>query len=270
MRRRIITTTAAVLAVAVAGLGLWHAQPTEAQGGPPAFELPPQAREIAPNVYDLGVTTVDGRAVQGTAYVHTRPNAQAARPSWAGGGGGTSDASSCYSFTKGRLWKSDEPYVYDAASAPDGVNLADALAAATNGAGGWDDQVPADIFGSGSNVAGLTPGILNDKNEVAFGSITDSNTIAVTITWAYRGPPSQRNILEWDMIIDPDWGWGTDAGMHLPSIVAHEVGHGAGMGHTDTTTLCNKQTMYPSAAFGETTKATLEAGDIAGIAALYK
>ena len=56
--------------------------------------------------------------------------------------------------------------------------------------------------------------------------------------------------------------------MDVLNIAVHEVGHAGGMGHPDGT--CVDETMYAYASNGETRKRTLNAGDIAGIKALYK
>jgi len=55
--------------------------------------------------------------------------------------------------------------------------------------------------------------------------------------------------------------------MDFENIATHELGHAAGMGHPSDS--CTEETMYRFADFGEIKKQTLEAGDIAGIKALY-
>src|SRR3989344_2886213 len=56
--------------------------------------IPENAVEVAPDVFDLGLARdVDGRLIQGYAFVH-RKDSQA-KPPWAGGGSG--DSSTCYS-----------------------------------------------------------------------------------------------------------------------------------------------------------------------------
>ena len=57
--------------------------------------------------------------------------------------------------------------------------------------------------------------------------------------------------------------------MDFWNIAAHERGHAGGMGHTEKTTLCSEQTMFPTASKGETIKRDLGVGDVAGVGALY-
>jgi len=277
VRNRLLLALVAI-ALAGAGLGLWNStRTTEAQGGPPGYQLPPQAREVAPNVYFIGSTVVAGRVVDGYAYIHTRPTPQAGKPLGVGGkkGGGSADPSSCYSFTSGRRWNSPEDYIIH----PDGVLTADLVNGAVSR---WEGAAAIDdIFLAASTSNGPAGDInsMDNLNEVSFGPINDPGVIAVTYTWAYRGPPSVREILEWDMRIDSnlEWGWGitepNDAfprgGMNIDSIVTHELGHAAGMGHTDTSTLCQPATMYPYIDFGDASKAILDIGDTTGIAKLY-
>ena len=51
------------------------------------------------------------------------------------------------------------------------------------------------------------------------------------------------------------------------NIATHELGHSVGM--TDLYNFCTEETMYGYATEGETKKRDLNAGDIAGINALY-
>ncbi len=55
--------------------------------------------------------------------------------------------------------------------------------------------------------------------------------------------------------------------MDYQNIATHEFGHAVGLGHPEDT--CTEETMYAFAAFNETKKRTLEAGDIAGVNDLY-
>lgn len=199
-----------------------------------------------------------------------------------GGGGGSDGTDQCYSFLEnGMKWKNTESYLVN----PTSSNLDDnyVLNVIEAGAEAWDEQVSFEIFGTGSkdSSAQVILSNLDDKNVVVFGIVTDENgnvldnVIAVTYTWANWGAPKPwKQILEWDMVFNSgtfDFG---DASsnpslMDLGGIGTHELGHAAGMGHTSTNSLCQEQTMYPTAGFGETKKRTLELGDISGIKALY-
>jgi hypothetical protein len=117
MFRRSLIILTLLLAVFALGASLRGSDDVEARGPPGGFTLPPQAREVAPDVWFLGTAIVDGARVQGYAFVHRRDSA--AKPPWAGGPGngggggddggaaGTTDGnSSCYAFiAKDAKWK---------------------------------------------------------------------------------------------------------------------------------------------------------------------
>ena len=110
-------------------------------------------------------------------------------------------------------------------------------------------------------------GKLNYKNEVFFGDYEQNGVIAVTSVWGTTsGPPSQREIVEWDQLYDLDFAWSTSGdldSMDFENIATHEIGHATGMGHPDNS--CTEETMYYQASVGETKKRSLNAGDITGI-----
>jgi len=109
------------------------------------------------------------------------------------------------------------------------------------------------------------------RNEILFGDYPQEGVIAVTVVWGYfSGPPSQREITEFDIMFDTDYAWG-DATidptvMDLQNIATHELGHGAGL---DDIYNCELETMYGYSNYGETIKRDLYLGDIAGIQELY-
>ncbi len=264
------------LAITVA-LGLWQSQPTEA-GGQQTISLPTNAVEVEPDVFYIGSAVYNGRVVDGYAYVHranvpTDHRRDAAKPPWAGGGGGGDDSlaeADCYSFTKSRRWLTTEPWVLNASGSPFSYDQLEPLL--TGAQGDWELHANAfDIFGTGS--ASVASGYaLDGVNLVYFGNFAEDGVIAVTITWAYRGGPNGKEIVEWDMLFDTDFTWslaGASGSMDFRNIAEHEIGHAAGMGHSPTDPVCVGQTMYPTASFGETDKRSLELGDTTGIGLLY-
>ena len=103
--------------------------------------------------------------------------------------------------------------------------------------------------------------------------MTDPNAIAVTIIWGiFGGSPFNRQLVEWDQIYDDatyDWSISGEAGkMDFENIATHELGHAVGMSDLYNST-CANETMYGYAAYGETKKRDLNAGDISGISKLY-
>ena len=138
----------------------------------------------------------------------------------------------------------------------------------------WDTEVTPSIFGAGAqttNRLSADTGAPDGANETYFARIVGrgaGGTIAFTILWREVGGP----IIEWDMVFNTRFDWsltGEAYKMDFWNIAAHETGHAAGMGHTEKTTLCSEQTMFPTVSKGETIKRDLDVGDVAGIAALY-
>ncbi len=241
-------------------------------------ELPPQAREVQPNVFFLGTAVDNGRVVEGYAIVHPRQNG--AKPDRAGngkggGGGGGGKQSSCFAFlAKGASWNAAEAYVVNGTNSR-GLDANVVAGLVGSGIGKWESAASADIFGNGYQTAGVLVADLvapDGINEVYFADIGSSGTIAVTIVWGiFGGPPHSRVLVEWDIVyddVDFDWSLSGEAGkMDFDNIATHEIGHAAGMGHPEDT--CIDETMYRFASNGETAKRDLNAGDIAGVADLY-
>jgi hypothetical protein len=193
-----------------------------------------------------------------------------------GGKPGNGGSSQCYAFlAKGARWKTVEEYVIDPGNSRGlDENIVRTLTGTSLNT--WDTEVTANIFGAASTtntVDGADTVSPDGKNEVMFGSISSPGAIAVTIVWGiFSGPPSQRELVEWDAVfdeVDYDWSTSGEAGkMDYQNIAAHEFGHAAGLGHPEGA--CTEETMYATADFGETKKRDLNTGDIAGINELYK
>ena len=240
--------------------------------------IPDHAVEILEDVFDLGSVTVDGEILQGMLVVHRvdgfgrNPNAPANQ-----GGGNGNAGSKCYSYiAKGASWKSAEGYVLDTSNT-DGMTdefVANAIAA---GLEAWDAEVAFDIFGSRdttSTVDGMDTVMPDGKNEIFFADIDSEGAIAVASVWfTTRGPPSQRHIVEYDIVFDDvDFDFGDaeisgEAVMDLQNISTHEAGHALGLSHAGDS--CTEETMYRYASFGEAKKRSLHDGDIAGLNSLY-
>lgn len=251
----------------------------QAQGKP--ISLPAQASEIAAGIYDLGTARdANGTIVQGFAFVHYKKGF--ARPENPGGPK-PPKTSSCYAFlASGAKWKVIEDYVFDQIPvstqapqlplpSPDLI-----LAQIETGISAWEDAAGKPILGTGS-LGAVDPsqvGTLNDRNEVMFGNITEPGVIAMTLVWGvWGGPPSGRQLVEWDMVFGNDWGWWYAdetpdvTAMDFLSIATHELGHAVGLDHPSDT--CTEETMYAYADWREIKKRDLNPGDIAGIRKLY-
>jgi hypothetical protein len=263
--------------------------------------IPEHAQELAPNVFSLGqAIDSSGKIVEGIAIIHPKDKTLPAKPGTECGnliceqgenakkcpidcsGGGDpnpSDTSSCYGFlAKDAKWKTIEPYLVDTSNNA-GLSSSDIKNTLASGIQVWENAAGKDILGN--EIPGIVDrpniGNLNNKNEVIFADLTNSNTIGVTIVWGiFSGPPFNRELVEWDAVYnDGDFNWSADctidnctSKMDLPNIIYHELGHSFGLDDLYDS-LCSEMTMFGLASFGDTNSRTLEDGDINGIKKLY-
>jgi hypothetical protein len=187
-----------------------------------------------------------------------------AKPPWAGT---DKKQPTCYGFLgKGIKWIDLPIDLW--------CNLAD-LGAVSEAAGEWEDHTGTGLFSalhkdSTANWDSDTP---DGRNELSFGNYPDDQVIAVTVVWGYfSGPPSIRQILEFDILFNTDFSWGdaTKDGslMDLQNIATHEIGHGFGLDDLYDL-VCSEETMYGYSYNGETSKRDLANGDITGLQELY-
>lgn len=120
----------------------------------------------------------------------------------------------------------------------------------------WEAEIRRDVFGEP---------VATSNNSVRFAALPEGLAAVAVVNHESR----RRNRANgWQVILNDFYPWATDGrpdALDLPSALAHELGHVAGLAHTD----CTAETMYGSIDFGETNKRTLEAGDISGIQTLY-
>jgi hypothetical protein len=272
LTRSIPLMALAALVTALTGVGSSAAQ------GPSGFALPPQAAEVAPGVFLLGTGVDRGIPVVGYAYAHHKDG----HSSGPGAGGDPApppeDESSCYSFiANGARWRTAEDVVVDSAN---DASLAVSVSDIRSWLQAWETQTSASgIFGAFSGGQDLVADATSTdgRNEVYFDTISEPGVLGYTIVWSSRiGPPSSREIVEADIVIDDsEWDWWTGEGtisgqqLDLGAVFVHEAGHYVGLGHTDQTTLCEQQTMYPSLSYGDDVKQTLGIGDRTGLENLY-
>jgi hypothetical protein len=196
-----------------------------------------------------------------------------AKPPWAGGG---AKETKCYDFLgKWVKWKSlPVEYVIDP-NIPNDSSEEFVINAISAGAEEWDSHTEAELFGSytidyGASWDNDAP---DGRNELLFGNYPEEGVIAVTVIWGYfSGPPSSREIIEFDVLFDTDFTWGNAETnpevMDLQNIATHELGHGVGLDDLYDS-VCVEETMYGYSDYGEIKKRDLNAGDIAGIQKLY-
>jgi len=180
----------------------------------------------------------------------------------------------CYAFL-GAKWQ-DVPvnYIIDPDN-PDGLTEKFVTNAMFLGAEELDNHTSADLFG-GYEVdynSSWDRDAPDGRNELLFGDYQQDGVIAVTITWGYfRGKPSARRIVEFDILFDTDFDWGdatvNPTVMDLQNIATHELGHGVGLADLYDT-VCAEETMYGYSNDGDIKKRDLNEGDITGIQELY-
>lgn len=236
-----------------------------------SFRLPPSARKMSENVYYLGEAA---GGAKGYAFIHRAKGF--ARPP--GKGNDKGKGRKCYdSLAKGAHWKTTEPYVLDETNS-DGLTADFVSTVSETSLGTWDSQVTFNIFGprdTVSTVDGADTVSPDNKNELYFGAIDEPGVIGVAIVWGYfSGPPSLRELVEWDMILDDvDYTWGDATNnpttMDYQNVVTHEIGHAAGMGDLYESA-CSEETMFGYTIEGETKKRDLHTGDITGVKKLYE
>ncbi len=186
--------------------------------------------------------------------------------------------SQCYTFLgKGVKWKEPDRslFLVDVANI-EGLSKGEILGAVGAAADAWRAvPIGVDLLWSCKDESNLSADwdSPDGYNEVVFGDVPYANAIAVTIVWGiFGGPPSMREIVEFDMIFDDvDFDWsigGSETTMDLQNIATHELGHAVGLGDLYESA-CAEVTMYGYSENGETDKRSLESDDIAGLVALY-
>jgi hypothetical protein len=265
MKKLIVSFVLVILFLSIAEMGMVTAN--KANNAPAEkFGLPENAVEVSPGVFYLGESMVKGKVVEEYIFVHYAKGhepVKKVKPT-------TDDG--CYSFiSKDVEWKT-QPNYYINPTQGKGLDKFFINNAINDATAEWDNHV--DIFGSylGESTAGF---VVDGQNTASFGDYTTTGVIAVCrVSGIFGGPPSNRQITEFDVMFDTDWIWGdaTDANtpnvMDLQNIATHELGHAVGLGdlYTDA---CSTQTMYGYSTEGDIEKRTLESGDIAGLNFLY-
>ena len=171
-------------------------------------------------------------------------------------------------YLMGAEWFKAEPFVVNPSkSSLDEGEISTIIGTSLNT---WDKKTSFNLFGDTSIDYSVRRAKYDEKNSVTFKNL-GKGIIGVAYTWYY--PPPRSEIVESDVVFSTRYTWSTSDicpsnAMDLQNIATHEFGHSAGLrdlyepGHSDLT-------MYGYSDYGETKKQSLEAGDIAGIHAIY-
>lgn len=278
MINKLIIITVAAAAALFLTAGQTTAQKTDLPDN--TFRIPDQARRINDNLVYLGTSRdpQSNKVVEGYAIIRRKNHPE--KPDHAGKPGGPKNdqKSSCYAYlAKDAKWKTEESWIINPSNTR-GMDAAGVFTKMSNGVDKWETAaLKTNIIGSGSPTdATLVADTsnLDGVNEVYFGPIDDSSAIAVTVVWGiFGGPPSGRELVEWDQIYDDnkfDWSLtGASSTMDFDNIATHELGHTFGLADLYTSD-CVQETMYGYAGYGETNKRDLETGDITGVQQFYR
>jgi hypothetical protein len=224
---------------------------------------------VIEKVNDHFVLTPSG--LERIVFIHYKKDF--AKLSWAGKG--KREKQNYKLLRKGVKWKSlPINYVIDPDN-PEGLTQDFVTNAISNGAEEWDAHTSTELFENytidyNASWDGNAP---DGRNEFVFGNYPEEGVIGVTVVWGYfSGPPSTREIIEFDTLFDTDFTWGdatlNSALMDLQNIATHEIGHGLGLADLYGESR-SEETMYGYSEYGETKKRDLNTGDIAGIQVLY-
>lgn len=144
----------------------------------------------------------------------------------------------------------------------------------------YNSKAPKPLFSGNiiqddSIIIETIPRDVDYKNELVFGDLGETGTIAMANVWVTR---LSRLIVDFDIVLNTHYNWGNldDTSyesyfgeyIDTESIISHELGHGVGLGDLYENEYY-WQTMYGYACWGETWKRTLEEGDVAGLYVIY-
>ena len=138
----------------------------------------------------------------------------------------------------------------------------------------WDLITGKEIFNDNVGTTSASGDNPDDGNVISWTNLGDSNIIAITTFWIWRGTKELaafdiefNNQLDWGINPDPeDQNFINE--FDVRNIASHEVGHALVLEDLYQSQY-SEMTMYGYSTEGEVKKISLEAGDIAGAQALY-
>lgn len=158
-------------------------------------------------------------------------------------------------------------YTYDTTN-PFGFSQSAVASAWDSANAAWDSQVAATLFG-GHTFGGTSAssGTYDQYILAEFGYYSGQLRTAIGVQWAWA---SGGKIVHTDAGYNTRYSFalGAASGKYdVQNIATHEMGHGYGLGHSDTSTASQCLTLYPYGYTNDISKRTLGDGDILGIRA---
>lgn len=160
-------------------------------------------------------------------------------------------------------------YTVDATN-PYGFSQADVNAAFDAANKVWEAQVTANIYdGYVNGGTEANSGTFDQYILAEFRLLSGRLRDAVGVQWAWEGTGADAGkIIHTDAAYNTKYAFSLTGAANtydLQSIAAHEMGHGYGLDHADTSTASKCLTLYPYATLGATHGRTLGDGDIHSI-----
>jgi len=143
----------------------------------------------------------------------------------------------------------------------------------------WDDATSEELFDNNPRTTTKSGADPYDGNVVSWTNLEDTRIIAVTTFWIWRGT---KELAAFDIEFNTQFDWGINgitpgeaneatgstSFMDVRNIATHEAGHTLVLEDLYQDQYA-QMTMYGYSTEGEVKKISLEAGDIAGVQALY-
>jgi len=222
---------------------------------------------------------ISDKGIEKVVFIHYKAPG---KPPWAGGSSDKpKEDEEGYKLFRGGVKWSDEALGETGIYYEINVNNAPARArsAIVDSFEEWDDGTSKELFDDNPGATTKSGADPYDGNVVSWTDLKDSRIIAVTTFWIYRGT---KELAAFDIEFNTQFDWGingvtpADANeaegntsfMDVRNIATHEAGHTLVLDDLYQDQFA-QMTMYGYSTEGEVKKISLEAGDIAGVQALY-
>lgn len=133
--------------------------------------------------------------------------------------------------------------------------------------GVWNSQGGTPFqFQFGGRVSDTSTGH-DGKSVILFRNVANGSTLGTSYAWSVNGKLVESDVIFWDGGYKFFTGTsGCSSGMYIEDVAVHELGHSAGLGHSQD----SGASMYPRAsAYCSQSWRTLASDDIAGLKSLY-